>query len=68
MSQHFILKCLRCQSVVKQCRCPSKDKEVRWQDGCSNCLKAGTLIPNGMGADTKPESETDAGGATPTGA
>lgn len=32
---HFIDKCLRCKSVIKQCRCPGQ-KEVRWSV-CDEC-------------------------------
>jgi len=33
---HFIEKCESCTTVISQCRCPSKDKEVRYSK-CEKC-------------------------------
>ena len=33
---HFIEKCSGCDCVISQCRCPSKDKEIRYSL-CKNC-------------------------------
>ena len=38
---HFIKKCLQCKAVITQCRCPSKNKEERW-DICSDCAAKAT--------------------------
>lgn len=35
---HFITRCIKCQQVVTQCRCPSPSKEQRWVDGCNFCI------------------------------
>jgi hypothetical protein len=36
---HFIEKCRECGAVISQCRCPSKDKEVRF-GLCDDCKEA----------------------------
>lgn len=35
---HFIEKCKMCKTVIRQCRCPDKNKTIRWII-CSNCAK-----------------------------
>jgi len=35
--QHFMRKCRNCDTVVVQCRCPSKDKTIEWADDCPAC-------------------------------
>ena len=35
---HFIEKCYECKAIISQCRCPSKDKELRWGI-CDDCKK-----------------------------
>jgi hypothetical protein len=30
MSEHFIVKCRHCDSVIGQCRCPAKDKLIKY--------------------------------------
>jgi len=36
---HFICKCRKCKRIVSQCRCPGKDKIVRYVDCCAICAK-----------------------------
>jgi hypothetical protein len=36
MSEHFVEKCSHCKTVMGQCRCPAKDKTVRWKV-CDEC-------------------------------
>lgn len=36
--EHFIEKCKLCGAVINQCRCPSKDKEIRY-GVCVACAK-----------------------------
>ena len=38
---HFVEKCSKCKIVITQCRCPSKDKLVRWSV-CSKCINEAT--------------------------
>jgi hypothetical protein len=33
---HYITYCKECNMIIGQCRCPSKDKEIRW-DICDYC-------------------------------
>ena len=33
---HHIKKCMHCETVLGQCRCPSKEKTVIW-DQCKKC-------------------------------
>lgn len=33
---HYIVKCRYCSKTMRQCRCPSKDKAVRY-DTCDLC-------------------------------
>lgn len=33
---HFLIKCDKCEKVIAQCRCPSKDKAVQYQT-CDEC-------------------------------
>ena len=35
---HSITKCCKCETVITQCRCMSKDKIVKW-DVCNKCVK-----------------------------
>lgn len=35
---HFIEKCIDCNIVISQCRCPSKDKQLRLTV-CVHCQK-----------------------------
>ena len=39
MGTHFKVECKDCGTVITQCRCPSKDKETRY-DLCASCTKA----------------------------
>lgn len=34
---HSIFKCRKCNRIVGQCRCPSKDKSVVYVDACAIC-------------------------------
>jgi hypothetical protein len=46
MTTHFIDKCRMCQRVIRQCRCPSSGKLIRWGlcDTCeTNAAVAGPL-------------------------
>lgn len=36
MTEHFIIKCEKCQRVIAQCRCISTDKKIRYEV-CSDC-------------------------------
>ncbi len=36
MSVHYIEKCRHCDTVISQCRCPSKDKSIRLGE-CAEC-------------------------------
>lgn len=38
---HFIIKCNKCQNVISQCRCASKEKTVAY-DTCIHCLNMKT--------------------------
>lgn len=40
MTNHFIIKCKECGDTIAQCRCPSPNKEVKYQvcKKCSNFL------------------------------
>lgn len=40
---HFIEKCESCTTVITQCRCPSKDKEVRYSR-CEKCKAAAPRV------------------------
>lgn len=33
---HYIVKCKCCDAMISQCRCPAKNREIRF-DICSNC-------------------------------
>lgn len=33
---HYIVKCRYCSKTMRQCRCPSKDKAIRY-DTCDLC-------------------------------
>jgi hypothetical protein len=49
LGAHFIVKCRVCKSVMSQCRCPSLNKEIRFEL-CAKCseTKAATrhVCPN----------------------
>lgn len=34
---HFIFKCKICKRITGTCRCPAKEKPIRWIDSCSIC-------------------------------
>ncbi len=38
MSEHFIEICKKCEEIISQCRCPSKDKIKRYSL-CETCKK-----------------------------
>lgn len=36
MENHFWVICLECRKIIRQCRCPSKDK-VTYYEICEEC-------------------------------
>lgn len=36
---HFIMKCKKCERIISQCRCPDKNKTVRYMESCAICDK-----------------------------
>lgn len=36
-SLHYIFKCVKCKEITGQCRCPDKNKMVRWVESCWKC-------------------------------
>ena len=36
--EHFIEKCKDCDKIISQCRCISKDKEIKYSI-CEKCIK-----------------------------
>ena len=45
MENHFIKYCRVCQTVISQCRCPSKDKKILW-GVCWDCEEKETVSTN----------------------
>jgi hypothetical protein len=43
---HYCISCSKCGKVIEQCRCPSKDKEQRYEV-CDDCKDSVPLYPNG---------------------
>ena len=53
---HYIEYCTECRGMISTCRCPSKDKEVRYGI-CNNCRKTkdadiANVTPLGIGTLT----------------
>lgn len=44
---HFICYCSKCEKVISQCRCMSKDKEVRYEV-CDDCKEKKAKNQHGM--------------------
>lgn len=36
MANHYKVVCRKCNAIITQCRCPDKNKEIRW-DVCPSC-------------------------------
>ena len=36
-NMHIIIKCEKCKRIVSQCRCPDKNKVVRYVPTCAVC-------------------------------
>lgn len=47
-TDHFIMKCRECKTILAQCRCIGK-KEIKWSL-CEKCkAKAGAILNSAMG-------------------